>query len=368
MPPRHDLDHASTSPLRPAARDAMKTLLDEPLGDPSRVHHDGLAARARLEQARESVAGFFGARPREVVFTSGATESIATACWGGAERGSNQVVPAVEHSAVRLAAAMHSGVRAVGVDRAGRVDPDEVLASIDDETAVVHLQWGNHEVGTLQPIADVVEACRARGVLVHIDAAQAAGRVPIDFRELGADLVSISGHKLGGPPGTGVLLIRRGVRLRPLLVGGDQELARRAGLENVVGAVGLAAAVESIGVEGEASTQRALSDRLASVVTSIDGVARYGHAEQRLPHIVCAGIPDIEPQAVLFGLDRQGVRAHAGSACASADLEPSPVLEAMGVDAHRSLRLSVGWSSSEADVEAVGAALPEIIGELRRLR
>lgn len=346
----------------------MVTLLDEPLADPSRVHHDGLAARARLEQARESVAGFFGARPREVVFTSGATESIATACWGGAARGSNQVVPAVEHSAVRLAAAMHAEVRAVGVDRTGRVDPDDVLASVDGDTAVVHLQWGNHEVGTQQPIAEVVQACRERGALVHVDAAQAAGRVPIDFRELGADLVSVSGHKLGGPPATGVLLIRRGVRLRPLLVGGDQELARRAGLENVVGAVGLAAAVESIDVEGEASAQRSLTDALASAVTAVDGVERYGHTEQRLPHIVCAGIGDIEPQAVLFGLDRRGIRAHSGSACASADLEPSPVLEAMGVDAHRSLRLSVGWSSTAADVEAVRHALPEVVDELRGLR
>lgn len=337
-------------------------------GDPSRVHHEGMTARTVLEDARARVATFFGARPREVVFTSGATESITAACWGAADRGRHQVVPAVEHSAVRLAAAMHGEVRSVGVDGGGRVSPDDVLAVVDDETAMVHLQWGNHEVGTTQPVVEVVERCRERGVLVHVDAAQAAGRVPIDFRSLGADVLSVSGHKVGGPSGTGVLLIRRGVRLRPLLAGGDQELARRAGLENVAGAVGLAAALDDIDVVAEATAQTALADRLRAVVADLDGVTAYGDPDHRLPHLVCVGIADVEPQAVLFGLDRRGIAAHSGSACASADLEPSPVLAAMGVDAHRSLRLSVGWNSTSADVDAVAEALPQVLGELRSLR
>lgn len=337
-------------------------------GDPSRVHHEGMTARAVLEDARERTAAFFGARPREVVFTSGATESIAAACWGAAERGAHQVVPAVEHSAVRLAAAMHGEVRTVSVDGRGRVSPDEVLASVDDDTGMVHVQWGNHEVGTVQPVAEVVERCRERGVLVHVDAAQAAGRVPIDFRSLGADVLSVSGHKVGGPAGTGVLLVRRGVRLRPLLAGGDQELARRAGLENVAGAVGLAAALDAIDVGAEAATQESLSARIRAVVADLDGVTPYGDPEHRLPHLVCVGIADVEPQAVLFGLDARGIAAHSGSACASADLEPSPVLAAMGVDAHRSLRLSVGWNSTSRDVDAVAAALPEVLRELRSLR
>ena len=337
-------------------------------GDPSRVHHEGMTSRTVLEDARARVATFFGARPREVVFTSGATESIAAACWGAADRGRHQVVPAVEHSAVRLAAAMHGEVRSVGVDGGGRVSPDDVLAVVDDETAMVHLQWGNHEVGTTQPVVEVVERCRERGVLVHVDAAQAAGRVPIDFRSLGADVLSVSGHKVGGPSGTGVLLIRRGVRLRPLLAGGDQELARRAGLENVAGAVGLAAALDDIDVVAEATAQTALTDRLRAVVADLDGVTAYGDPDHRLPHLVCVGIADVEPQAVLFGLDRRGIAAHSGSACASADLEPSPVLAAMGVDAHRSLRLSVGWNSTSADVDAVAEALPQVLGELRSLR
>jgi len=364
----HYLDHASTSPLRPEARAAMLGALDLPFGDPSRIHAAGMTARASLEEARAAVAGALGARPREVVFTSGASESIAAACWGAAERGRHQVLSAVEHSAVRHAAAQHGPTVVVGCGRTGRVDPDALLDVIDDETAAVHLQAGNHEVGTTQPIAEVVAACRERGVIVHVDAAQAAGRLPIDHVTLGADLVSISGHKVGGPPGTGVLLVRRGLRLRPLMVGGDQERARRAGLENVVGAIGLAAALTSIDVSTEATAQERLADGIRATLTAVDGVELYGHPSERLPHLVCAGITDIEPQAVLLGLDRYGISAHSGSACASEGLEPSPVLEAMGVDAHRSLRLSVGWSTTQDDVDAFARALPLVVAELRSLR
>lgn len=346
----------------------MYAALDTAFGDPSRIHEAGMTARVALEQAREQVAAAFGARPREVVFTSGASESIAAVCWGAAERGDHQVLSAVEHSAVRLAAAQHGSVRTVGCDRAGRIDPDAVLAAVDHRTAVVHVQLGNHEVGTLQPVAEVITGCRERAVLVHVDAAQAAGRVPLDLAALGADLVSISGHKLGGPAGTGVLLVRRGVRIRPLIVGGDQERARRAGLEDLVGAIGLAAAVGAIDVAAEAAEQARLAEGLWEVLTSVEGVELFGHPSERLPHLVCAGIADIEPQAVLLGLDRRRIRAHSGSACASEGLEPSPVLEAMGVDAHRSLRVSTGWSTTDADVAALATALPEVVAELRALR
>jgi cysteine desulfurase len=365
---RHHLDHASTSPLRPAARDAMVAAFDAPWGDPSRVHRSGMEARHALEEAREAVAGAFGARPREVVFTSGATEAIATVCWGASSRGTNQILAAVEHSAVRRSAEAQGEVRLAGVSRSGRIDPDELLGLVDDDTSVVHIQWANHEVGTLQPVQPVVEACRARGVLVHVDAAQVAGRAPIALDELGADLVSISGHKLGGPAGTGVLLVRRGVRLDPLLQGGEQERARRAGMENVVGAVGLAAAVLEARPVAEAEQQTELRDGLRDVLRGIDGVTIFGDELHGAPHLVCAGIADIEPQAVIFGLDRRGIDAHSGSACASEGLEPSPVLEAMGVDAHRSLRVSVGWSSTQADVDAFSVALPAVVEELRALR
>jgi cysteine desulfurase len=369
------LDHASTSPLRPEARAALVAALDA-VGDPGRIHAEGLGARVTVEQARQHVADLLGARPREVVFTSGATEAIAAACWGAAARGEHQVVPAVEHSAVRQSAARHGEVTVVPVDGAGRVEVGDLLAAVRDDTALVHLQWGNHEVGTVQPVAAAVAACRERGVLVHVDAAQAAGRVPIGFRDLGADLLSVSAHKLGGPPGAGALLVRQGLRLRPLLVGGDQERARRAGLENVAALAGFGAACAALtagvgaAVEAEATAQRRATDRILAAVgadSGLGGLRVYGDPDARLPHIVCLGVEGIEPQAVLLGLDRAGVAAHSGSACSSESLEPSPVLEAMGVDAHHSLRLSVGWSTTDADVDRLLDALPRVLADLRAL-
>jgi cysteine desulfurase len=369
---RHYLDHASTSPLRPEAADAMVDWLRRPHGDPSRVHHEGLAARVAVEQAREQVAGLVGARSREVVFTSGATEAIATATWGSAERGTRVVLAAVEHSAVRQSATSFGCDTAiVGVDGRGHIDVEQLVAAIDDRTALVHVQWGNHEVGTLQPVRDVVAACRSRGVLVHVDAAQAVGHVPIDFRSLDADLLSVSAHKFGGPAGIGALLVRRGLRLRPLLVGSDQERARRAGFENVPAIVGFAAACEALGadrLDDEGRRERQLTERVLETTAALDGVHAYGDPQQRLPHIVCLGIDGIEPQAVLLGLDQAGIAAHSGSACSSEALEPSPVLEAMGVDAHRSLRISVGWSTDDADIDALLEALPHVVRRLRSLR
>ncbi len=369
---RHYLDHASTSPLRPEALAAMTAWLGQPVGDPGRIHAEGMAARVAVETAREQVAALLGARPRSVVFTSGATEAIAAACWGAADRGGHQVLSAVEHSAVRRSAEDHAATTTIGVDALGRVDLDELLGSITPSTSLVHLQWGNHEVGTLQPVAEAAAACRARDVLLHVDAAQAAGRVPIAFDDLGIDLLSVSAHKLGGPAGVGALLVRRGLRLRPLIVGGDQERARRAGLEPVAALAGFGAAAQALadgGLEREAAAQRVWSERLLAGCAALGGVHAYGDPDPagRLPHLVCTGIDGIEPQAVLLGLDRAGVAAHSGSACASEALEPSPVLAAMGVDAHRSLRLSTGWSSTDADVDAALTALPGILADLRAL-
>jgi len=385
------LDHASTSPLRPEARTAMVDALASLSGDPGRIHEEGLAARVALETARDQVAALLGTRGRSVVFTSSATEAIAAAVWGASDRArsrsddptrpTHQVVTTVEHSAVRHSAERAGEVTLVPVDRHGRVDADAVLAAVRSDTAVVHVQWGNHEVGTVQPVAEVVAACRERKVLVHVDAAQAAGRVPIDFDDLGADLLTISGHKLGGPAGTGALLVRRGLRLAPLLLGGDQERARRAGLEPVAALVGLGAACAALAAQDprdesgsdrtvlavEAEGAQRQTDLLRTGVAAIDGVEMYGHPDHRLPHLVCVGIEGIEPQGVLLGLDRAGVAAHSGSACSSESLEPSPVLAAMGVDAHRSLRLSVGWSTRDADVERVLDALPTTIERLRTL-
>lgn len=375
---RHYLDHASTAPLRPLARAALDQALALPSANPGRIHEEGMAARRALELARTSVAQLVNARASEVVFTSSATEAVVTAIHGvhAADPQGTIVATAVEHSAVRLAAERTGRLRVVTVDTAGRVDPESVITAVDDEqragrtVALVCCQLGNHEVGTVQPIDEIVNAARARGARTLVDAAQAAGRIPIDFRALEPDFLALSGHKLGGPPGTGALIIKRGVRVPPLLVGGEQERARRAGLENMPGAVALGAACAELveTLDQEAAEAERLTDRLRAGLVGIDGVTEYGHPTERLPHLVCVGISDIEPQAVILGLDRAGVAAHSGSACASEGLEPSPVLEAMGVDAHRSLRLSVGWNTIDADVDAALDALPRIINDLRALR
>jgi cysteine desulfurase len=213
-------------------------------------------------------------------------------------------------------------------------------------------------------------ACRERGVLVHVDAAAGTGHETIDFDGLGADLLSVSAHKLGGPAGIGALLVRRGLRVRPLLRGGDQERARRAGLEPVASIAGFGAVAATLRttLDREATEQRRLTDRLREGLAALDGIVPFGHPTERLPHLVCVGVEGIEPQAVLLALDRAGVAAHSGSSCSSESLEPSPVLEAMGVDAHHSLRLSVGWSTTDADIDAALHVLPEILSSLRALR
>jgi cysteine desulfurase len=279
----------------------------------------------------------------------------------------------VRDASQRLAPVVH-----FGVDRAGRIDPDEVDDTIghcaDGGTmpALVHCQAANHEVGTLQPVAEVVEACRRHGVAVHVDACALAGHLPVAFDDLGADLLSVSAHKFGGPPGVGALLVRRGLRLDPLLVGGDQERARRAGLENVPALIGLGAAAQvltaSPTLEAEAEAARRRTAQLLAVATAVGGVTAVGDPDGRVPHIVCVTIAGVEAEPVLLGLDQRGIAAHSGSSCSSEALAPSPVLEAMGVDAEHSLRLSVGWSTTDDDVDAFTDAFGSVVAGLRELR
>ena len=332
--------------------------------DPGRVHTEGRMARVAVEEAREKIAALLGARPREVVFTSGATEAINAAVWGAPA--GTVLCAAVEHSAVRDASARHPVVT-VPVDGLGRVDVDAVSAALDNDVALVHCQWGNHEVGTLQPVGEIVSMCRERGVLVHVDAAAAAGHVPIAFHDLGADLMSVSAHKLGGPKGAGALLVRRGLRLAPMIVGGEQERARRAGMENVPALIGFGAAADAIDMEAEAEAARAQTERAIIGAMDMGGVVAYGDPEHRLPHIACLGVEGVEAEAVLIGLDQAGIAAHSGSACSSESLAPSPVLEAMGVEAERSLRVSVGWSTTDDDVDSFTNAFPDVVARLRSL-
>ena len=419
------LDHASSSPLRAAALEAMRPWLAHP-GDPGRVHAEGRAARVALEEAREQVAAFFGARPREVIFTSGGTESVNAAVFGAVARSTEGgpkrdmsrtgvdsgpepqhvapgdadskpagghgpggpahiVTTAVEHSAVLEAANRAGRVTMAGVDGLGRYDPATVLAGIRPETALVTVQLANHEVGTVQPATETVAGARERGVLTHVDACAAAGHIPIDFAVLGADLVSVTAHKLGGPRGIGALLVRRGLRLSPFQLGGAQERGRRAGIENVAAAVGFAAAVAELSgpalssvtappspaprLVAEAEAARGLTDLLLTEAPKLlDGLTVFGDPFDRLPHLVCFGVEGVEAEPVLLGLDQLGVAVHSGSSCSSETFEPSPVLSAMGVDADHSLRVSVGWSTTTGDIDAFLAALPDMVGRLRSLR
>lgn len=379
---RHYLDHASTSPPRPGVPEAMAVWATGPVADAGRLHLEGRHARAQLEEARELIAELLEVTPRQVVLTSGGTEAANAAVWGAvrARPGRPVLCADVEHSCVREASARLAPVEVLPVDGHGRLLPAALAATLDRHhaapPALVNCQWANHEVGTRQPVAEVVALCRAAGVPVHVDAAAACGHVELGLGTLEADLVSVSAHKLGGPPGVGALVVGRGRRFEPLLVGGAQERARRAGMENLPGALGFAAAAAALCATG----RRALADEAARAVvqvaslieaaTAVEGVRVVGDPEPagRLPHMVCLAIEGVEAEAVLLGLDRAGIAAHSGSACSSESFEPSPVLAAMGEDPSGSLRLSVGWSTGEGDVAAFAEAFPGVVGELRALR
>ena len=349
------------------------------VADPGRVHTEGRLARAVVEDARDSVAALFGTRARQVIFTSGGTEAVNAATWGltRSRPGQSVLLAGVEHSSVREASERLAPVFLIEADVRGRVYPVAVeeaaaRAVAAGPVAFVHCQAANHEVGTVQPVADVVETCGRLGLPLHMDACSFAGHLPLACDELGADVVSVSAHKLGGPPGIGALIVRRGLRLEPLLVGGEQERARRAGLENVPAIIGFGAAAAALtrsGVlEEEATSARRRTDRLLAAATAVDGVHAVGDTDGRVPHIVCVTIDGVEAEPVLLGLDQGGIAAHSGSSCSSESLAPSPVLEAMGVDAERSLRLSVGWSTTDADVGAFGAVFGDVVARLRALR
>jgi cysteine desulfurase len=376
------LDHASTTPPRPEALAALTRWTALPAADPGRLHEEGRTVRDALEEARQQVAALIGTTPRQVVFTSGGTEAINAAVWGATRRapGAPVLYADVEHSAVRETSARLAPTEIIPVDNTARLNREHLAARLASTTlprpALVHCQWANHEVGTLQPVHDVVSLCRAADVPVHIDAAAACGHVPMDLDELGADLVSLSAHKMGGTPGAGALVIRRGSRFEPLLLGGEQERGRRAGLEALPTLLAFGAAAAAVHADGlhalhdEAARATAQIAAVTSLATAIEGVHIVGPptAGERLPYLVCLGVSGVEAEPVVIGLDRAGVAVHSGSACSSESIEPSPVLEAMGVDANHSLRISVGWSTTDADITAFGSAFGDVVAALRALR
>ena len=346
----------------------MLPFLTSSFGDPGRLHAEGRVTRVALEDARELVAAFFDARPREVLFTSSGTEAVNTAVFGAlARRRGHVVTTAVEHSCVRDAITRDAeAVTVVGVDRLGRFSVADVVDALEPDTTLVSLQLANHEVGTTQPAMEICTALRDLDVLVHVDACAAAGHLPVLFHQLDADLCSVTAHKFGGPVGSGALFVRRGLRLPPFILGGAQERARRGGLENVPAWVGMGAACASVDITAESAMQRVLIERAAAAAVEVPGVVRYGDGS--LPNLLCLGIAGVEAEPVLLALDQHGVAVHSGSSCSSETLEPSPVLQAMGVDGERSLRLSVGWSTTQADIDRFIEVFPGIVERLRGLR
>jgi len=371
------LDHAATTPLRPEVLEAMLPYLTEHHGNPSSIHAAGRRARQGLDEAREEIAALIGAKPREVVFTASGTEAdnlaVKGVAWASSARGRHIVTSTVEHKAVINTAAIleRQGfqVTAVGVDRAGRVDPADVASAITDATTLVSIQAANNEVGTLQPIAEIGAICRERRIPLHVDAVQSAAFEPPTPDAWQATLISLSAHKLYGPKGIGALYVRQGTAMVPQMNGGAQERQRRAGTENVAAAVGFARSMRL--AYAEKPNLATLRDRLIAGLVALDGVQLTGHASERLPNSASAVIEGVEGGDLVAALDLDGIEASTGSACTTGSVEPSHVLLAMGIDpelAHGSLRLTLGRDTTEADVDRTIEVVGACIGRLRGLR
>jgi cysteine desulfurase len=375
------LDHAATTPLRHEALEAMLPYLTGEFGNPSSAHVFGRRARMALDEAHETVAAALNAGPREIVFTSGGTEAanlaIKGAAWAGKAEGNRIITSAVEHHAtlhsVRHLAKFGFEVTELPVDRYGRIDPDELTSALDERTALVSIQSANNEVGTIQPVAELVRrvrAVRGRKTLVHVDAVQGAPYLAIDVRALDADLISLGAHKFEGPKGVGVLWVRQGTAMMTQTHGGGQERYRRAGTEDVAGAVGLATALRLCCEERSETAKRLrrLRDRLRDAVMAAGGVELTGHPRDRLPGHLSLIVRDAEGAAVVVALDLEGIAASAGPACTTASPEASHVLAAMGFPAEEgagAVRLSLGRTTTDAEVAEAVTVVPDV---LRRMR
>jgi cysteine desulfurase len=376
------LDHNATTPLLPAVIDRMTAILREEFGNPSSVHHFGQQAKAAVDDARSQVADLIGADPSEVLFTSGGTEGDNIAIRGAAEAleatgRKHLVASAIEHEAVlnTLKALGRRGWRTtlLPVDQSGIVSPAALREALADDTAIVSVMHANNEIGTIQPVLELARLAHERGALFHTDAVQSAGKIPVNVKGLGVDMLSLSAHKFYGPKGVGALWIRRGLRVLPLLTGGRQERSRRAGTENVPGiaGMGVAAALAAGKMETEGRRLAALRDRLESgILRAVPGTAVNGSPDHRVANTTNISFDRVEAESLLIALDLEGVAVSTGSACSSGTLEPSHVLKAMGFNAHRtqnSIRFSLGAGNTEAEIDRVIAVLPGIVEKLRRL-
>jgi cysteine desulfurase len=376
MPDRVYLDWNATTPLRPEARAAMAAAWDF-CGNPSSVHAEGRQARRLVEEARTAVAAAVGALPRNVVFTSGGTEANALALTPGLRRGSGLpaerlLVTAIEHASVLAGGRFPTeAIGTIGVTSAGLLDLDRLRAKLEGgPPALVSVMLANNETGAMQPVAEAAEIAHAAGGLLHVDAIQAFGKISCDINALNADLVTVSGHKIGGPKGVGAVALAEGVRgLEPWLRGGGQELGHRAGTENVAGIAGFGAAAKAaMGVrESDAIRLESLRNRLERGLRETTGAIVFSGDVPRLPNTTLFTVPGLKAETAVIGFDLEGIAVSSGSACSSGKVQPSHVLKAMGFGpeiAEGAVRLSLGWSTSPADIDRCLKAWRKLAGTL----
>ena len=375
-------DYNATTPLAPEVLAAIVEASREVFGNASSVHHFGQRAKAALDEARSAVAALVHGDPSEVVFTSGGTEADNLAIRGVADALENMprrhlVASAIEHEAVlntyKALAKRGWRVSLIPVDQTGVVDPARVREVVTGETALVSVMHANNEIGTIQPIADIAAIAHEHGAVMHTDAVQTAGKIPVDVRALGVDLLALSAHKFNGPKGAGALWLRRGTRMSSVMTGGKHERNRRAGTENVAALAGLgvAARLASGKLAAEGERVSTLRDRLEEgILKQVPGTAVNGAPLSRVPNTTNISFERVEAESLLIALDLEGIAVSTGSACSSGTLEPSHVLRAMGFSSHRtqnSLRFSLGLFSTDAEVDRVLEVLPRLVEKLRTL-
>lgn len=373
------LDYAATTPVREEVRDAMLPLLTERFGNPSSVHSWGREARAALESARARLAAAIGAQPGEIVFTRGGTEADNLAVLGRSRLGARApvVCSAIEHRAVLASAAAAetegATLRLLPVTPGGVVDLEALAPLLSGDPSVVSVMWVNNEIGTVQPVREIAEACEKRGVAFHSDAIQALGKVPVRVDESPISLLSMSAHKIYGPKGTGALFVRKGTDLAPLIHGGGQERKVRPGTEDVAGAVGFAVAAELAvsELERESSRLRALRDRLEGALRErLPGLVVNGEGSERSPSILNVSVPGANNETLLLSMDMEGLAVSSGSACTSGAVRPSHVLTALGLPeelAGPSVRFSLGRGTTGAEIDRVVSVFPRLMERLRAL-
>lgn len=375
------LDHNATTPVHPEVRKAIEPYLDDQFGNPSSIHWAGRDVRKGVEDAREEIASFFGCQPLEVVFTSSGTESDNLAIKGIAYRkgnaGKHIITSQVEHPAVintcRFLETQGFRVTYVPVNRYGIVEPDSIRDALAGDTILVSVMYANNETGDIMPVPEIGAIAREAGVVMHTDAVQAAGKIPIDFGTLPVDLLTFSGHKVNALKGTGGLIVRKGVEIEAMTHGGHQERGRRGGTENVAGIVAMGKSFQILkeGMEEEVAETRQLRDKFEKgLFGRIPELVLNGHPTQRLPNTVNISFRFVEGEAMLLNLDMMGIACSSGSACTSGSLEASPILLAMGADptdAQGALRFSLGRGNTDEDIDYAVDAIETVVNKLRAL-